>query len=142
MLPDLSLGSHIIRSRPKKSSLLRPHSPSRRSMFSIRLCLFYLKSVCIYGALLGPKERFFIMQNIKFWSHKLFKNHPKAIMSYRDIARLYGISTQSARNYIRRDLKLGLIFKDPSPPQKNCYYLTPTGYSYLHQDLMTPPAAQ
>jgi hypothetical protein len=82
------------------------------------------------------------MQNIKFWSYKLFKNHPKAMVSYQDIARLYGISVRSARNYIRRDLKLGLIFKELSPPKKNCYYLTPTGYGYLHRDLMTPPEPQ
>ena len=81
-----------------------------------------------------------MMQNIKFWSHKLFKTHPKATMSYREIAQLYDISVQSARNYIRRDLKFGMIFKEPSPSKKNCYYLTPTGYSHLHKDLMTPPA--
>ena len=80
------------------------------------------------------------MQNIKFWSHKLFKNHPKAVISYRDIARLYDISVRSARSYIRRDLKIGMIFKEPFPSKKNCYYLTAIGYSYLHKDLMTPVA--
>ena len=82
------------------------------------------------------------MQNIKFWSHKLFKNHPKAIISYREIAQLYDISVRSARNYIRRDLKIGMIFKEPSLSKKNCYYLTAIGYGYLHKDLMTPPAPQ
>ncbi|QVL56512.1 MAG: hypothetical protein KFB95_04770 [Simkaniaceae bacterium] len=76
-----------------------------------------------------------------FWSYKIFKNSPKATISYTQIARLYGISVPCAQSYIKRDLQLGMIFRDNSdrlPWKKVSYYLTPLGYSHLHKDLATP----
>ena len=80
-----------------------------------------------------------------FWSYKIFKNSPKATVSYREIARLYGISVRNAQSYIKRDLQAGMIFKEHSSCfrwRKVSYYLTPLGYSHLHKDLMVPIAVQ
>ena len=76
-----------------------------------------------------------------FWSYKMFKNSPKATISYLEIARLYGISVRNAYRYIKQDLQLGMIFKERSSRfrwRKVSYYLTPLGYSHLHKDLMAP----
>ncbi len=76
-----------------------------------------------------------------FWSYKIFKNSPKATVSYREIARLYGISVRNAQSYIKRDLQSGMIFRERAGRfhwRKVSYYLTPLGYSHLHKDLMTP----
>lgn len=76
-----------------------------------------------------------------FWSYKIFRNGPKVTISYKEIAHLYGISVPRARSYIKRDLQLGMIFRDNSnwlPWKKVSYYLTPLGYSHLHKDLATP----
>lgn len=76
-----------------------------------------------------------------FWSYKMFKNSPKATISYMEISRLYGVSVRSAYRYIKLDLQLGMIFRESSvrlPWRKTSYYLTPLGYSHLHKDLMVP----
>ena len=85
------------------------------------------------------------MGKTTFWSYKIFKNTPQIRISYQEIARVYGISLRSAKNYIKRDMSSGLIRRlgayhsHPSSYRlsvgKNVYYLTPKGTDSLNTQI-------
>lgn len=91
------------------------------------------------------------MTTQKFWSQKLFEKRDSIKISYDGVAQKCHITSRSAKNYIKRDLEAGLIYREKRrylhPVLKklcdgrNTYFLTEQGKALLGRKL-NPPSSR
>jgi len=70
------------------------------------------------------------MKKKPFHLQELFKESPKVTLSDQEIADFYRISLETARDYLKSDVKQGFIFEDR---KYSSYYLAPMGFEILQR---------